>query len=76
MNFRLMKGLLILLVKAYQASLSPILSKKLNCRFHPTCSNYAIMVLKKYTIKTAIQKIINRLLRCNAYNTESCIDYP
>jgi len=71
-----MKNLLIFFIKIYKIILSPILSKKIHCRFYPTCSDYAIFALRKYSTKTALKKIANRLCRCNPYNTESCIDYP
>jgi uncharacterized protein len=70
------KELLITFIKIYKLILSPLLSKKLRCRFHPTCSDYAIMSLNKYGVKIGIKKAINRLHRCNPYNGESCIDYP
>jgi putative membrane protein insertion efficiency factor len=71
-----MKRFLIILIKIYKLILSPVLSKKLRCRFYPTCSDYAIMSLNKYGSKIGIKKVINRLCRCNPYNGESCIDYP
>lgn len=71
-----MKRVLIINIKLYKRILSPILSKKIHCRFYPTCSEYAILALEKYSLMVALKKIIKRLLRCNKYNTESCIDYP
>jgi hypothetical protein len=68
--------ILITFIKLYKLILSPILSKKLRCRFYPTCSDYAIMSLDKYGVNIGIKKVINRLRRCNSYNGESCIDYP
>ncbi|HEY6772820.1 MAG TPA: membrane protein insertion efficiency factor YidD, partial [Oxalicibacterium sp.] len=35
-----MKTLLLLLVRAYQLGISPFLGQ--NCRFYPSCSQYAI----------------------------------
>ncbi|MCL9634669.1 membrane protein insertion efficiency factor YidD [Bacillus zanthoxyli] len=67
---------LILGVKGYQKFLSPIKPKKIKCRFHPTCSQYAIDAVKKYGAVTGTKKTINRLKRCNPYNRDSCIDYP
>lgn len=71
-----MKYILIIFIRAYKLVLSPILSKRLCCRFYPTCSDYAIMALHKYGIKTGLKKILNRLRRCNPYNGDSCIDFP
>jgi len=72
----IMKSLLIIIIRAYKLTLSPFLSRKLHCRFHPTCSEFAILALNKYGIKVGSKKAINRLRRCNPYNEESCIDYP
>ncbi|UCZ54972.1 membrane protein insertion efficiency factor YidD [Bacillus shivajii] len=70
------KIILILLVKCYQTFVSPIKPKRIKCRFHPTCSNYAIESIKKYGAIKGTRKTIDRLLRCRPDNTESCIDYP
>ncbi|MBS4195748.1 membrane protein insertion efficiency factor YidD [Lederbergia citri] len=69
-------SLLILFVKIYQKFISPIKPKKIKCRFHPTCSNYAISAIRKYGPAVGVKKSINRLWRCRPDNTESCIDYP
>ncbi|MEI3607097.1 membrane protein insertion efficiency factor YidD [Pseudogracilibacillus sp. SE30717A] len=44
----MLSKLLILLVKFYQKFLSPIKPKRIRCRFHPTCSQYAIISINKY----------------------------
>ena len=36
----------VLLIKIYQIIISPAIGS--NCRFNPTCSNYAIESLKKH----------------------------
>ena len=36
----------VFLIKIYQFLISPIIGK--NCRFNPTCSNYALEALKKH----------------------------
>jgi len=41
-----MKRLLILLVRAYQAILSPYLPN--SCRYTPTCSQYMVEAVQKY----------------------------
>ena len=37
--------LLSIIIKCYQAAVSPLLGK--TCRFHPSCSNYALEALNK-----------------------------
>jgi len=71
-----MKYLLIAIIRLYQLFVSPILSRRIRCKFHPTCSDYAIEALDKYGAVVGLKKIIHRLRRCNPYNGDSCIDYP
>ena len=59
----------IKLIRFYQILISPYLGS--NCKFSPTCSNYAIEALKKYgPIKGSFLSII-RILKCNPWN-KSC----
>ena len=53
------------MIKAYQYTISPLLGN--NCRFYPTCSNYALEALKEYTLFRAFKLIIVRILRCNPW---------
>lgn len=71
-----MKHFFIILIRVYKLLLSPLLSKRVCCKFHPTCSDYAIGVLNKYGTAIGLKKTISRLSRCNPYNGDSCIDYP
>ena len=57
------KLLLILIIKIYQNYVSDDIRNK--CRFEPSCSNYALLVLKKYSIQKAVYLIVNRLYRCS-----------
>ncbi|MCD8510568.1 MAG: membrane protein insertion efficiency factor YidD [Bacillus sp. (in: Bacteria)] len=67
---------LITIIQFYQRKLSPLKPKHIKCRFHPTCSQYAILSLKKYGVRKGIIKSFQRLWRCRPDNLESCIDYP
>lgn len=44
------------------------------CLFEPTCSEYAILALKKYGFIRGWSKAINRITRCKQPN--GGIDYP
>ncbi|CAL1328968.1 membrane protein insertion efficiency factor YidD [Candidatus Providencia siddallii] len=55
--------ILIMLLIAYQAFISPLLGK--NCRFDPTCSNYGIEVLCRFGLFKGIFLMIKRILKCN-----------
>ena len=61
----MIKYLLILIIKFYKIFLSPLLGN--NCRFFPTCSNYALEALKEFSTLYAIKIITLRLLRCNPW---------
>ncbi len=55
--------ILIIFIKMYQKILSPILGRR--CRFYPTCSQYAIIAIKRYgPIKGGILTI-KRILKCH-----------
>lgn len=60
----------------YQKHFSPVISQKISCRFHPTCSEYAKQAIAKYGLASGLLKSLNRYVRCNPYNHQSCIDYP
>ena len=61
----MIKVFLYFIIKAYQYTISPLLGN--NCRFYPTCSNYALEALKEYTLFRAVKLIIVRVLRCNPW---------
>ncbi len=68
-----MKGCFIFLIKLYQRMVSPLFPA--SCRFYPTCSNYAIMAIRKYGILKGCAKAAYRILRCNPFCSGG-IDYP
>lgn len=51
------------LIRLYQLWLSPLLGQ--NCRFHPTCSYYAIEALKTHGILMGSWLSIKRILKCH-----------
>ena len=59
------RTLLILLVRAYQVSLSPLFSGC--CRFEPSCSNYMIEALKVHGALKGTLLGTWRLLRCHPF---------
>ncbi len=64
---------LIFFIQLYQRYLSPFLGE--TCRFHPTCSHYAIIALQQYGPVKGSLKTVWRILRCNPLNSGG-IDYP
>ncbi|NNG38432.1 membrane protein insertion efficiency factor YidD [Flexivirga sp. ID2601S] len=57
---------LILLVRAYQLVLSPLLPQ--TCRFTPSCSAYAITALTRFGPLKGSWLAIRRLARCHPWN--------
>jgi hypothetical protein len=57
--------LLIALVRAYRLLLSPWLGS--NCRFEPTCSQYALTALEHHGAAAGGALAAGRLLRCHPW---------
>ena len=68
-----MKKLLISMIELYRNYISPL--KKPCCRFYPTCSQYAILAIKKYGALRGTLKAVRRILRCNPFG-KGGVDYP
>ena len=58
--------LLVLLVRAYQRALSPLLGDR--CKYHPTCSQYAVDALREYGALRGTVLAVWRVLRCNPWS--------
>jgi len=69
----MVKKLFINVIRFYQKYISPI--KGQSCRFHPTCSEYAVLSIEKYGIIKGSLKAIWRILRCNPFS-KGGVDYP
>ena len=59
-------GVLILLVRLYQLTLSPYLGRQ--CRFHPTCSNYFIRAVRRYGALRGGAMGLWRICRCHPFS--------
>ncbi|MDR0753126.1 MAG: membrane protein insertion efficiency factor YidD [Holosporaceae bacterium] len=68
-----MQELLSFLIRIYQKTLSRHL--KSQCKFYPTCSEYAILSIKKYGALRGSLKAISRLARCSPLSKEN-VDFP
>jgi putative membrane protein insertion efficiency factor len=58
--------MLIVMVRAYQALLRPIIPAV--CRFYPSCSEYFILSVQKYGPLRGTWKGVGRICRCNPWN--------
>jgi putative membrane protein insertion efficiency factor len=60
-----MKRLLLALIRFYKAAISPWLGA--NCRFVPTCSEYAMEAIEKHGALKGSWMAAGRILRCNPF---------
>lgn len=58
-------SLLILLIRIYQWTLSPLIGR--SCRYTPTCSNYGIEAIEKYGAVKGGWLTVKRILSCNPW---------
>ncbi|MBS0542888.1 MAG: membrane protein insertion efficiency factor YidD [Proteobacteria bacterium] len=61
-----MKTVLIALLRFYQYAISPMLGR--NCRFHPTCSEYAIEAVQRHGALRGGWLAIKRVGRCHPFH--------
>jgi uncharacterized protein len=61
-----MRWLLIQILRLYRYAVSPLLG--VNCRFAPSCSEYAEAVVEKYGAFTGCCLAIKRLSRCHPWH--------
>lgn len=58
--------LLIKIIILYRRFISPL--KPASCRFYPTCSEYAILAIRKYGVLKGSFMAIKRILKCHPFN--------
>lgn len=61
-----MRAALVALIRAYQWLLSPLLGPR--CRFHPSCSHYAIEALQLHGAARGSWLALRRVCRCHPLN--------
>ena len=64
---KIITSLLVALVKGYQLALSPFFGQQ--CRFTPTCSQYAVEVLQTHGSIKGLLLIVKRISRCHPWHT-------
>ena len=70
---RFARALLVLPVRAYQAAVSPALAPR--CKYHPTCSEYAVGAIRLHGVLRGSVLTVWRLLRCHPWSNGG-VDYP
>ena len=61
-----MSALAVFVVRLYQILIAPLLGA--NCRFQPSCSQYAIDALKKYGFFKGSWLAAKRIFRCHPFH--------
>lgn len=61
-----MRQIVMALIRGYQRFLSPLLAS--NCRFHPTCSQYALEAVERYGALKGLWLGAKRIGRCHPFN--------
>jgi putative membrane protein insertion efficiency factor len=69
----MLKKLLLKSIDAYQIFISPMLGN--NCRYYPSCSEYAKIEFELNSPLNAFIKSVKRILTCNQF-FRGGIDYP
>ncbi len=64
----------VLLIRVYQLIISPMLGS--NCRFIPTCSEYAMESLKEYGLIKGIFLSIKRIGKCHPWGSHGYDPIP
>jgi putative membrane protein insertion efficiency factor len=68
------RRLLIALIRGYRLLLSPWLGSA--CRFHPTCSAYALEALERHGAAGGSVLAAGRVLRCHPFCAGGCDPVP
>jgi hypothetical protein len=62
-----MRTILMYGIRLYQQLISPLLPPS-TCRFHPTCSQYAIDAISKYGPLHGSWRALKRISRCHPWH--------
>ncbi|NVJ60145.1 MAG: membrane protein insertion efficiency factor YidD [Gammaproteobacteria bacterium] len=58
-----MRRLIVWLITGYQKLISPLLGN--NCRYHPTCSQFAIQAVLRFGVIKGCWLAVKRIARCH-----------
>jgi len=60
------RRLLLGLLHLYRIALSPLLGRR--CRFHPSCSTYALLAVRRFGAWRGSWLAVTRVLRCHPWH--------
>jgi uncharacterized protein len=63
---RVVRAIVIAPIRVYQRVISPALPAR--CKYHPSCSQYAVEAIRHYGILRGVVLAAWRLLRCNPWS--------
>lgn len=61
-----MRAIVVAPIRFYRRFISPALPKR--CKYHPTCSEYAVEAVRTYGVLRGLVLAVWRLLRCNPWS--------
>jgi putative membrane protein insertion efficiency factor len=67
------RSILIAPIRGYQRFISPMFPRR--CKYHPTCSEYAVGAVREHGAIRGTVLAAWRLLRCNPWSRGG-VDYP
>jgi len=68
------RGAAVLPIRLYQLLVSPLLPAN-TCKFHPSCSEYAVIAIRKHGVFRGVPMAVRRLLRCHPW-AQGGVDHP
>lgn len=68
-----MRSLFVAPIRFYQRVVSPMFGRR--CKYHPTCSEYAVTAIREFGVARGLVLGGWRLLRCNPWSRGG-VDYP
>jgi putative membrane protein insertion efficiency factor len=61
-----LRGIFVAPIRLYQRAISPGLPAR--CKYHPSCSEYAVQAVRRYGVLRGVVLAGWRLLRCNPWS--------
>ena len=69
-----MKFALLIILRFYRSAISPYLGN--NCRFHPTCSVYALQAIERYGALKGSWLALKRIGKCHPWHPGGIDEVP
>jgi putative membrane protein insertion efficiency factor len=60
-------------IRLYQLVISPVVGPR--CKYHPSCSEYAVGAIRRYGVLRGLVLAAWRLMRCNPWS-HGGVDFP